>query len=106
MVFVPPPHLATRASSFVDGKWFPSLLRWEMIMSGFFLILGGHGRRDSVFSCLICGKSLNRSSQWLSGEESVCNARAAGVLSVMQVRSLGWEDPLEEEMTIHSSILA
>ena len=27
-------------------------------------------------------------------------------LSVMQVRSLGWEDPLEEEMTIHSSIFA
>ena len=24
----------------------------------------------------------------------------------MQVRSLGWEDPLEKEMTIHSSILA
>ena len=24
----------------------------------------------------------------------------------MQVRSLGWEDPLEEEMTTHSSILA
>ena len=24
----------------------------------------------------------------------------------MQVRSLGWEDPLEEEMAIHSSILA
>ena len=23
-----------------------------------------------------------------------------------QVRSLGWEDPLEEEMTTHSSILA
>ena len=23
----------------------------------------------------------------------------------MQVRSLGWEDPLEEEMAIHSSIL-
>ena len=23
-----------------------------------------------------------------------------------QVRSLGWEDPLEKEMTIHSSILA
>ena len=30
-------------------------------------------------------------------------------LSVMQethVRSLGWEDPLEKEMAIHSSILA
>ena len=24
----------------------------------------------------------------------------------MQVRSLGWEDPLEEEMATHSSILA
>ena len=24
----------------------------------------------------------------------------------MQVRSLGWEDPLEKEMTTHSSILA
>ena len=24
----------------------------------------------------------------------------------MQVRSLGWEDPLEEKMTTHSSILA
>ena len=24
----------------------------------------------------------------------------------MQVRSLGWEDPLEKEMAIHSSILA
>ena len=23
----------------------------------------------------------------------------------MQVRSLGWEDPLEEELAIHSSIL-
>ena len=23
-----------------------------------------------------------------------------------QVRSLGWEDPLEEEMTIHSNLLA
>ena len=24
----------------------------------------------------------------------------------MQVRSLGWEDPLEEEMAVHSSIFA
>ena len=24
----------------------------------------------------------------------------------MQIRSLGWEDPLEEDMAIHSSILA
>ena len=30
------------------------------------------------------------------GKESACNA----------VQSLGWEDPLEEEMATHSSILA
>ena len=34
-----------------------------------------------------------------AGEESACNA---GDL----VRSLGWEDPLEEGMATHSSILA
>jgi len=33
-----------------------------------------------------------RLSQWFSGK--------------MQVQSLGWEDPLEEEMAIHCSILA
>ena len=33
------------------------------------------------------------------GKESACKAGA-------QVRLLGWEDPLEKEMAIHSSILA
>ena len=33
------------------------------------------------------------------GKESACSARD-------QVQSLGWEDPLEEGMAIHSSILA
>ena len=28
------------------------------------------------------------------------------IMQEMQVQSLGWEDPLEKEMTIHSSILA
>ena len=41
-------------------------------------------------------------SWWLSGEESACSAGATGDA----VRSLGWEDPLEEGMTAHSSILA
>ena len=43
-----------------------------------------------------------RLPQWLSGKESTCNAEAQET----QVRSLGWEDPLEEEMATHSSILA
>ena len=33
------------------------------------------------------------------GKESSCNAG-------LQVRSLGWEDPLEERMATHSNILA
>ena len=36
-----------------------------------------------------------------SGKESACNAGEE-----MQFRSLGWEDHLEKEMAIHSSILA
>ena len=38
--------------------------------------------------------------QWLSGKKkSACNAGD-------RVQSLGWEDPLEEKMATHSSILA
>ena len=40
---------------------------------------------------------------WLSGKESTCNAEATGD---RRVWSLGREDFLEEEMAIHSSILA
>ena len=37
--------------------------------------------------------------QWLNGKGSPCNAGGA-------VWSLGWEDPLEEGMATHFSILA
>ena len=39
---------------------------------------------------------------WLSGKESTYNAGSAGTW----VQSLGQEDPLEEDMATHSSILA
>ena len=35
-----------------------------------------------------------------AGKESACNAGDLGL-----IRSLGWEDPLEEAMATHSSIL-
>ena len=41
-------------------------------------------------------------SPWLSGKESACKAGDAKD----SIQSLGGEDPLEEEMTSHSSILA
>ena len=40
---------------------------------------------------------------WLSGRESTGNA---GDFQETQVRSLGWEDPLEEDMPTHSSIFS
>ena len=39
---------------------------------------------------------------WLSSTQSTCNAGDAG----NEGRSLGWEDPLEEKIATHSSILA
>ena len=37
---------------------------------------------------------------WFSGKESICQCQETGV------QSLGWEDPLEEEMGTQTSILA
>ena len=42
--------------------------------------------------------------RWLIGKESACNA--VQETQEIRVQFLGWEDPLEEEMTTHSSILA
>ena len=41
--------------------------------------------------------------RWLSSKESACQLKET---KEMWVQSLGWEDPLEEEMAVHSSILA
>ena len=45
---------------------------------------------------------LSALPQWLSGEESTCNAGAPGD----EGSSLGWEDPLEEGVATHSSTVA
>ena len=50
----------------------------------------------SAYSCL----GLPR---WLSSKDSACQLKET---KEMWVQSLGWEDPLEEEMAVHSSILA
>ena len=42
---------------------------------------------------------------WCSGEESACQWVGKETLEP-QVRSLDWEDPLKQEMAVHSSILA
>ena len=40
--------------------------------------------------------------RWLSGKESACQCRRQETW----VQSLGWEDPLEEEIATHYSIVA
>ena len=46
-----------------------------------------------------------RLPEWCSGKESACEAEDVGDVNV-EIPSLGWEDPLEDSMTTHSSILA
>ena len=50
-----------------------------------------------------CNRKPEGLPWWLSGKDSTSNAGAA---RRWRVRSLGWEDPLEEGMATHSSILA
>ena len=49
--------------------------------------------------CFVDYNALNELPQLLSGKESTCNEETC-------IQPLGWEDPLEEEMAIHSSFLA
>jgi len=58
--------------------------KWEVQISGL----------DSVLDWISTG---------VSTKESSCNAED---FQVAQVRYLDWEDPLDKEMAIHSSILA
>ena len=50
----------------------------------------------------LCCAYIYGYSRWLSGEESLPMEETQET----QVSSLGWEDPLEEEMANHSSIFA
>ena len=44
--------------------------------------------------------------QSMLGFSGVSVVKNSPIMQEMQVQSLGWEDPLEKEMAIHSSILA
>ena len=57
------------------------------------------GRRTLHKSAFLVIMYVYLLPRWLRGKESPCNAGDV-------VSSLGWEDPLEEEMATHSSILA
>ena len=55
---------------------------------------------------MLTGKQVFGLPQWLSSKESTCNAGdPEDTVSETRARSLGREDPLEEEMATHSSIL-
>ena len=64
---------------------------------------------SSFFSfTFIFSVSTSKFFQLSSGKESACNAGDTGDVGLIpkSERSLGREDPLEEEMATHSSILA
>ena len=51
---------------------------------------------------LIVSKKRKGLPRWISNKEYACNAANTDT----RVQSLGWEDPVGEEMATHSSILA
>ena len=55
----------------------------------------------SVLQQVHCGLTL-----WLNSKEFTCSVEDLKETRETWVRSLGWEDPLEEEMATYSSILA
>ena len=61
----------------------------------------------------LCGKQFCISSEGCNNHQMTSNStlryiakRNENTMQETQVRSLGWEDPLEKEMATHSSILA
>ena len=68
------------------------------------------GRVDSASEGWQTGRPVLRPGQvfslFLLGGQVVMNLPAMEETQEMQVQSLGWEDPLEEEMATFSSILA
>ena len=82
----PPPYSPSQCPVYVLWDWPKSLL-------GFFHVTENHKQAFWPTQDFL---GLPR---WLSGKESACNIGT-------QVRSLGWEDPLAEEMATHFSILA
>ena len=74
--------------------YLPKKKRWDF---------RGSGKRSSESSYInICSTPNSGLPQWLSSKGSACNIGATrGMGSI-----LGWEDPLEEGMAAHSSILA
>ena len=50
-------------------------------------------------------KNIHRWSRMGSGDFDNCKGNVFGTMRETRVQFLGWEDPLEKEMAIHSSIL-
>ena len=83
---------------------FHTLVTWKvLLLSLFFVIFLGYVLiyKFCIYSCIYLLTGLPR---WFSDKESICQCRRLRRQEFNQ--SLGWEDPLEEEMATHSSIFA
>ena len=57
----------------------------------------------AIFHSFSWPSNITLCTSWMA--QWVKNPPTMQQMQEMQVRSLGWEDPLEEEMATHSSIL-
>ena len=92
---------STPYSLFLPNQHHPSFLCPQTLLLSLLCAL----------SCMYCVKMgpimpmlyFPRSSV---GKESTCRSGVRPAMQETRVQPLGWEDPLEKEMAIHSSILA
>ena len=89
--------------SSVHGILQPRILEWVAISSS----RGSSWPRDQTQVSCIAGRFFTIWATWeiiggARGKESSCQCRK----HESRVRPLGWEDPLEEGMATHSSVLA
>ena len=92
--YIKEPHIHERVRD-RKGVWgVQTILSWEMGDG-----LGAYKYRRDIYRMTRADIWLLDFPWWLRGKECTCQAGHVD-------SKLGWEDPLEEEMTTHSSILA
>ena len=87
-------ELVSLVSPALAGRFFTTSATWEALLQIYFLVYWNHSFASLLNKCV--------------GWASLVAHRVKNLPSMQetQVRSLCWEDPLEEEMATHSSILA
>ena len=82
------------------------LKRWDLRATCIVLVLFKQSALGDQYPNQLNQNSQGSQAETRNKQSKQCLDQNSPQLEVFQVRSLGWEDPLEEGMATHSSILA